>query len=105
MFYIFVKLGIRDDAISILLSGWYYLAKKKESIIDVLSHNMVPSMKILSESETKKVLSKYDVDATMLPKMLSTDPAAVALKASVGDTIKIEREESTGKYIYYRVVV
>lgn len=80
--------------------------KKKEeaSIIDVLSHEFVPDMKVLGEAEKTKLLHKYGIDDTQLPKMLSSDPEAVALKAKPGDIVKIERDDGTGKYASYRAV-
>ncbi|MFN7991224.1 MAG: DNA-directed RNA polymerase subunit RpoH/Rpb5 C-terminal domain-containing protein [Candidatus Micrarchaeia archaeon] len=81
--------------------------KKKQSVatVDVLSHSLVPEMKVLSESEKSKVLSKYGVNDRQLPRILSSDQEAMALKAAPGDVIKIERDDGTGKYTTYRVVV
>jgi DNA-directed RNA polymerase subunit H len=62
-------------------------------------------MKVLAEAEKTKVLKKYGVTEDQLPKIFSTDPAAIALKATVGNVIKIERNDGTGKYPGYRVVV
>jgi len=62
-------------------------------------------MKILSEGEKNKMLTKFGIDETQLPKIYSSDPAAAALKAEVGNIIKIQRDDGTGKYITYRVVI
>ncbi len=81
--------------------------KKKQTVttVDVLSHKLVPEMKVLSESEKSKVLSKYGVNDRQLPRMSVSDPAAVALKAAPGDIVKVERDDGTGKYTTFRVVV
>jgi DNA-directed RNA polymerases I, II, and III subunit RPABC1 len=83
--------------------------KKKKKVeahtIDVLSHDFVPEMKVLADAEKTKLLHKYGIDQTQLPKILSTDPSALALKAVAGDVIKIDRDDGTGKYISYRVVI
>ena len=83
--------------------------KKKKAVeahtIDILSHEFVPDMKVLTESEKTKLLHKYGIDGTQLPKMLSSDPAATALKAVVGDIVKVERDDGTGKYVSYRAVI
>ena len=81
--------------------------KKKDetSTIDVLSHDFVPEMKVLGEAEKTKLLHKYGIDDTQLPKMLLGDSSAVALKAKVGDVIKIERDDGTGKYLSYRIII
>ncbi|MEW6721649.1 MAG: DNA-directed RNA polymerase subunit RpoH/Rpb5 C-terminal domain-containing protein [Candidatus Micrarchaeota archaeon] len=81
--------------------------KKKPTAptVDVLSHKLVPEMKILGESEKSKVLSKFGVNLKQLPRMTSKDPAALALKATPGDLVKVERDDGTGKYTTYRVVI
>jgi len=70
-----------------------------------LSHFLVPEMKVISGSEKSKLLAKFGIGDDQLPRIPSTDPATVALKAVVGDIIKIERDDGTGKYTTYRVVV
>jgi DNA-directed RNA polymerase subunit H len=80
--------------------------KKAKSTLDVLKHSLVPKMEIISENKKKSVLEEYNLNSPLqLPQMYKDDPAAVALGASVGDVIKVERVEPTGKYTAYRVVV
>jgi DNA-directed RNA polymerase subunit H len=83
--------------------------KKKEEgreiTIDVLAHKLVPKMRILSEKEKAELLEKYNVDETKLPKMYVTDPAAKQLGAKVGDVIEIKRNDLTGNYNFYRLVI
>jgi DNA-directed RNA polymerase subunit H (RpoH/RPB5) len=62
-------------------------------------------MKVISDSEKSKLLSKFGINEEQIPKMLSTDQEAIALKAVPGNVIKIERDDGTGKYTTYRVVV
>ncbi len=84
------------------------MSKKKKSskpVVDVLAHSLVPEMKVLSENEKKKILSKLDVSEDMLPKMNPTDPAVIALGAQSGNVIKIKRVEPTGKYFCYKTVL
>ncbi len=81
------------------------LAKRKKAEVDILAHVLLPPMKILSEKEKNELLKKYKIDQTQLPKIRKNDPAAVALKAKVGDVIRIERNDGTGKYYAYRVVI
>jgi DNA-directed RNA polymerase subunit H len=41
-----------------------------------------------------------------MPKMHVSDPAAIAIKAKIGDVIRITRESPTaGKAIFYRLVI
>jgi len=81
--------------------------KKKVSSpeIDVLSYYLLPEMKVLGEAEKTKVLKKFGIGDTQLPKMYSSDPAAVALKAVPGNVIRMERNDGTSKYTAYRIVV
>ena len=80
--------------------------KKEEEIkIDVFGHFLTPRMEIMKKEEVEKLLEELNAELHQLPKMLVSDPAAVALKAKVGDVIKIYRKDPTGEYLYYRVVV
>jgi len=62
-------------------------------------------MKVLSDSEKSKLLAKFGINEQQLPRMPSQDPEATALKAVPGNIIRIERDDGTGKYTTYRVVV
>jgi DNA-directed RNA polymerase subunit H len=67
---------------------------------------LIPEHSVLSESEAKKVLTKFGIPAKKLPKILDIDPQVKLLGAKVGDMIAISRKDpSGGKYTYYRVVV
>ncbi len=79
--------------------------KKPEIELDIFGHFLVPNMEIISETEKKNLLKKYGISETNLPKMKSNDPAAKRLNAQPGDVVKIEREDATSKYNYYRLVV
>ena len=81
------------------------LVKKKTVELDILSHILVPEMKILNEKQKTEVLKQYGIIENQLPRILSTDPVAVTLKANSGDIIQIKREDSTATYNSYRVVV
>lgn len=93
--------------LAFLSIGWCCLVKKKNEnsiVIDVLAHKLVSEMKVLSEAEKVKVLEKFGINETQLPRMLATDPAVVALKAEPGNLIKIDRDDGTGKYSTYKIV-
>lgn len=66
---------------------------------------LVPEMKVIGDAEKTKLLSKFGINETQLPRISSRDPAAVALKAVPGNIIRIDRNDGTGKYTTYRVVV
>lgn len=79
--------------------------KKKDQTVEVLSHILVPEMKLLSKSEEEKILSQFSINKDQLPRITSDDPAVVCLKAEVGNIIRLSRDEKTGKYVSYRVVI
>ncbi len=80
-------------------------SKTRTTVINVLDHKLVPKMRILSEKEKEHMLKKYSITENQLPKIYSTDPAAQALSAKVGDVLEIERQDLTGKYNFYRLVI
>ncbi len=74
--------------------------------VDISKHILVPKHEILSEEEVKKLLEKYNITKSQLPKILASDPMVKKIGAKVGDVIKITRKSPTaGESIFYRVVV
>ena len=73
--------------------------------VDVLSHKLVPEMKLISDAEKSKFLAKYGITEDQLPRMSIKDPVAMAMKAVPGNILRIERDDGTGKYTTYRIVV
>ncbi len=71
-----------------------------------LEHKIVPGHEILNEDDIKKILSEYDIEKEQMPKIRVSDPAALAIKAKVGDVVRVTRESPTaGKAIFYRLVI
>lgn len=62
-------------------------------------------MEVINDSEKKRVLKKFGIDEGQLPKILVSDASVQAAKANAGDIIAINREDTTGKYVVYRLVV
>ena len=79
--------------------------KQPDITLDVLSYFLIPEMKVLSNAEKTKLFEKYGVNETKLPKILSKDPAVRVLGAHPGDIIRIRRDDGTGKYVDYKVVI
>ncbi|RLG59325.1 MAG: DNA-directed RNA polymerase subunit H [Candidatus Hydrothermarchaeota archaeon] len=74
--------------------------------MDISKHVLVPKHEVLTEEEAEKVLKKYNITKSQLPKILISDPMVKKIGAKVGDIIKITRESPTaGESIFYRVVV
>lgn len=72
--------------------------------LDLKEHDLVPPHKKLTKKEAKKVIEKYNIDPSQLPKILSDDLIVKKMNAKPGDIIKIRRKSRTGKYNYYRLV-
>ncbi|MBL7100338.1 MAG: DNA-directed RNA polymerase subunit H [Nanoarchaeota archaeon] len=74
--------------------------------IDILKHEFVPKHVKLSEPETEKLLSSYNISKKQLPKILKGDAAIKDLELNQGDVVKIIRKSATSsESVYYRVVV
>lgn len=73
---------------------------------NILKHELVPHYQVLSKRETKKLLKTYGIKKDKLPKILVTDPAAMAIGVRIGQVAKIIRKSPTaGESIFYRLVV
>ncbi|HPD81954.1 MAG TPA: DNA-directed RNA polymerase subunit RpoH/Rpb5 C-terminal domain-containing protein [Candidatus Pacearchaeota archaeon] len=58
----------------------------------------------LNEKESQELLNKLNISKSQLPKILLND-AGIPENCSIGDIIKIERDEEGKINLYYRVVV
>jgi DNA-directed RNA polymerase subunit H len=66
---------------------------------------LISEHELLSASEAKKIVKKYNAPLEKFPKILESDPQAKKLNAKPGSMIVIHREDPTGSYSYYRLVV
>ena len=60
------------------------VSKKNISKVNILEHVLVPSHKVLSSEEREALLRKYNIKPSQLPKMLVSDPVAVAIRGKAG---------------------
>lgn len=67
-------------------------------------HILQPKHTKLKADEIKKLLSKYNISLSQLPKIHADDPG-LPEGCSVGDVIKLERKDGDKLETYYRVVV
>lgn len=67
-------------------------------------HILQPKHVKLKKEEVEKLLEKFNISKSQLPKILSGDPA-IPENCPVGDVIKIERRDKDKINLYYRVVV
>lgn len=75
-------------------------------MFNVEDHNLVPKHIKLEKEKADKLLQKYNISKTQLPRISRKDPAIKGLDVKAGDIIKIVRNSPTaGKSAYYRVVI
>lgn len=67
-------------------------------------HQLQQKQTKLNEKEVATLLSKYNISALQLPKILKKDPSLPS-ESKEGDIIKIERKNEDGKEEYFRVVI
>jgi len=70
-----------------------------------VDNELIPKHEILDKKDVKKLLEDYTINLSNLPKIKVSDPMAKKIGASLGDVIKITRNEIGIEYNYYRVVV
>ena len=85
----------------------YYSAFSMKRKYDILGHELVPPHRIMSKEEVKELMKKYGLKSLkQLPRILVTDPAAIAIGAARGDVIEITRKsDAAGETKYYRLVI
>ncbi|MGA2800417.1 MAG: DNA-directed RNA polymerase subunit H [Candidatus Micrarchaeaceae archaeon] len=66
---------------------------------------LIPEHRLLSVADAKKAMKKYSTPLEKFPKILESDAQVKKLGAKPGNLIAIDREDPTGKYTYYRLVV
>ena len=82
------------------------LLPKSFPVFDIFEHELVPKHEILSEKETKQLLTQYKIKPYQMPQIKSSDPAVKAIGAKPGNVLKIIRKSATaGEHIAYRYVV
>ena len=67
-------------------------------------HILQPKHTKLKPDEIKRVLDKYNVTLSQLPKIRINDPG-VPENCQIGDVLKIERRDGDKIKLYFRVVV
>ncbi len=67
-------------------------------------HALQPKHTKLKPEEVKKLVEKYKISVSQLPKIKSDDPA-LSEQCVKGEVIKIERKDEDKINVYYRVVV
>ena len=73
---------------------------------NVLNHDLVPIHELLSEEEIRLLYAQYNINPEQLPKILASDPAAMAIGAKANQVVRIRRKSKTaGESIAFRLVI
>jgi len=67
-------------------------------------HILQPKHSKLKPEEISKLLEKYNISLSQLPK-IKIDDASLPENCNIGDVIKIERKEKDKTIEYFRVIV
>ena len=85
----------------------YYQGFVSKREFDIFKHGFVPPHRIMDKEEVEELKKKYGLESLkQLPRILVTDPAAIAIGAAKGDVLEITRKSITGgESKYYRLVI
>ena len=67
-------------------------------------HTLQPKHFKLKPDEIEKILTKFNIALSQLPKISKKDPA-IPQDCKIGDVLKIQRQTETGMQEYFRVVI